>query len=285
MPDMTRSASKRLLYMTMRRRVRAGATALLLVGLAGADASVALAQSGTPPTGTPAAAPYVPPSRRIVPGDTALRPSGIHVDTLTYTLTGYRDGDEIPVGTIVDMTTREGDASPMIRRVLTVKRGTALLIDSTVTDAKTLAPRQHRSVQPQRILRIDIVGVRVRGTIGPVDAPGVAIDTTLSFPIFDSGNWDLIVRAMPLAPDFATIFRVYDLENGMHDYVVRVIGSTTMYGEPAHVVLFRLGAGSEATVWIGANTRRLLQVETPVGPTTLLRQSLRVTDARSPQLL
>lgn len=240
----------------------------------------ALGQSAGSPR-PPAA--FVPPSRRIIPGDTSLRPGRIRVDTLTYTLTGNRDGDEIPVGTIVDVTTREGDAMPLIRRVLTVTRGTALLVDSTLTDAKTLAPRQHRSVQPQRMLRIDLAGVRVRGTIGPVDAPGVAIDTTLSFPVFDSGNWDMIVRAMPLAPDFATVFRVYDLENGMRDYVVRVIGSTTMYGEPAHVVLFRLGAGSEATVWIGANTRRLLQVETPVGPTTLLRQALRVTDARSPQ--
>jgi hypothetical protein len=81
---------------------------------------------------------------------------------------------------------------------------------------------------------------------------------------------------MPLAPGFAAVFRVYDLETGMHDYIVRVIGSTTMMGEPAHVVLFQLGGPREVTVWVGDTTRRLLQVETPLGPTTLLRQTLRL---------
>ena len=140
-----------------------------------------------------------------------------------------------------------------------------------------MAPRLHRSLQPQRQLRIEFDGWRVRGTIGPVDAPGVAIDTTLGTPAFDSGNWDLIVRAMPLAPDFAAVFRVYDLENGLHDYTVRVIGTTPMQGEMAHIVLFQLGGQREVTVWVGETTRRLLQVETPLGPTTLLRQALRVT--------
>ena len=155
-----------------------------------------------------------------------------------------------------------------------------MLIDSTVTDAATLAPRQHRSIQPQRLLNIDFEGKRVRGRIGPAESPGAAIDTTLAWPVFDSGNWDLVVRAMPLAKDFEAVFRVYDLDGGMRDYRVKVIGSTPMHGENAHIVLFQLSAQREATVWIGDTTRRLLQVETPLGPTTILRQTLRVP--RSP---
>ncbi len=216
-----------------------------------------------------------PPVRRIAPGDTSLRGGGIRADTLTYTLTGYRDGDEIPVGTITDIVTRTGTDQPLLRRVLTVRRGSAYLIDSTVTDALTLAPRQHRSIQPQRLMHIDFEGRRVRGRIGPVDSPGAAIDTTLASAVFDSGNWDLVVRAMPLAADFAAIFRVFDLDAGLRDYRVRVIGATPMHGERAHIVLFQLSAQREATVWIGDTTRRLLQVETPLGPTTILRQTLR----------
>jgi len=213
--------------------------------------------------------------RRVVPGDSSLRGVALRSDTLTYTLTGYRDGDEIPVGTITDVMTQRASPTPQLHRVLTVQRGTARLIDSTLTDVLTLAPRLHVSVQPQRQLRITFNGTRVRGNIGPLDAPGVAIDTTLGSSVFDSGNWDMIVRAMPLAPEYAAVFRVYDLETGLHDYVVRVIGTTTMFDEPAHIVLFQLGGQREVTVWIGATTRRLLQVETPLGPTTLLRQTLR----------
>ena len=226
---------------------------------------------GVPPATT--TAPALP--RRIVPGDTSLRGARLRADTLVYALTGFRDGDEIPVGTITDILAREEGDAPRLRRTMSVQRGQSRLLDSTVTDMQTLAPRMHFSVQPQRQLRIEFTGSRVRGTIGPVDAPGVAIDTTLRSPVFDSGNWDLVVRAMPLAPGFAAVFRVYDLETGMHDYIVRVIGSTPMHGEPAHIVLFQLGGQMEITVWIGETTRRLLQVETPLGPTTILRQTLR----------
>ena len=240
----------------------------LFIGLLVVGFDVARAQTASPPL------------RRVVPGDTSLRVSEIRADTLTYALTGFRDGDEIPIGTITDMVTREGGATPLLRRVLIVQRGGAQLTDSTLSDARTLAPRQHRSWQPQRQLRLDFAGLRVRGSIGPPDAMGVAIDTTIAVPAFDSGNWDLVVRSMPLDSGYVATFPVYALETGLHLYQVRVIGSTTMQGERAHVVLFLLGGQQEVTVWIGATTRRLLQMETPVGPATLLRQTLRV--ARAP---
>ena len=238
---------------------------LIALGLVCVTAAEARAQDET-----------VKPPRRFWPGDTSLRATGIRADTLTYALTAYRDADEIPVGTITDIISRTGTDKQVIRRVLSVQRGTARLIDSTVTDAATLAPQQHRAIQPQRLLDIDFEGKRVRGRVGPVDSPGAAVDTTLAWPVFDSGNWDLVVRSMPLALDFSAVFRVYDLDGGLRDYRVKVIGSTPMYGENAHIVLFQLGGQREATVWIGDTTRRLLQVETPLGPTTILRQTLRV---------
>jgi len=218
-----------------------------------------------------------PAPRRVVPGDTTLRPGGLRADTVTYTLTGYREGDEIPVGTITDILTRVDGAVPLIRRVMVVQRGMSRLTDSSLTHATTLAPREHRSWQPQRQLQLEFTEKRVRGRIGPPDAPGMAIDTTLSAVAFDSGNWDLVVRALPLAPGYAATFPVFNLETGSHTYGVRVVGETTLYGERAHIVIFQLGGQREITVWIGAMSQRLLQVETPLGPTTLLRQTLRVS--------
>ncbi len=215
-------------------------------------------------------------TKRVVPGDTSLRPGALRPDTVTYALTGYRDGDEIPVGTITDILTRIEGTVPLLRRVMVVQRGTSRLTDSSLTDATTLAPREHRSWQPQRQLQLEFTGTRVRGRIGPPDAPGMAIDTTLAFMAFDSGNWDLVVRALPLAPGYSATFPVFNLETGSHNYGVRVVGETTLHGERAHIVIFQLGGQREITVWIGASTHRLLQVETPLGPTTLLRQTLRV---------
>lgn len=262
--------------MCPRRAANAVCSALLTrvcLGLMmSAHALVLSAQSPVPPSPVP---PSLQGARRVFPGDTTLRGAALRSDTLTYVLTGYRDGDEIPVGTITDILTRVDGKAPRLRRVLVVQRGTSRLTDSTLTDIATMAPVERYSWQPQREIALQFSGARVRGRIGMPNTPGVALDTTIALAAFDSGNWDLIVRAMPLAPDYSAIFPVYDIESGAHNFGVRVIGQTPMFGESAFIVVFQLGAQREITLWVGATTRRLLQVETPLGPTTTLRQVLR----------
>ena len=221
-----------------------------------------------------APAPSQPAPKRIVPGDSTLRPARLHSDTLTYELVGFREGQVVPVGTIRDELTLEEGPPPQLRREIVVQRGSARLIDSSLTDVATVAPRRHVSRQPQRDIQLNIVGRRVRGTIGPSGTPGAAIDTTLGSMVFDAASWDLVVRTMPLARDFAAVFRVWDIETGLRDYTVRVIGSTPLRGETAWILLLQLGGPREITVWIGQTTGRLLQVETPVNETTVLRQTL-----------
>lgn len=234
-----------------------------------AASSGALAQGATP-VAKPAA-PLVPP------GDSALHGSRIAAGTARYALTMYRDADEIPVGRLTDeirLDTVAGTAlrSVLLRRVQRLQRGTMELLDSTVTEVATLAPRWHRSLQPTRRVLLEFSGRRVKGSVGPVDVPPVPIDTTLPVPVFDSGNWDLFVRALPLAPGYAARFPVYDTDAGLREYQVEVTGSTTVQGEDAFVVLFTLGKGRESVVWIGKQSRELLQMETMLAPTTLLRQ-------------
>lgn len=213
--------------------------------------------------------------RRVAPGDTSLRFTALASDTTLYFLNAYRGVEEISIGTITDVLTRTTDKMPMLRRVLIVERGTTRLTDSTLSDAQTLSPKRRYSWQPQRVLQLEFTGQQVKGMLGPPDAPGVPLDTTLMVPAFDAGNWDLVVRAMPLAPDYQATFPVFDIETGTHLYGVRVIGSTTMMGEAAHIVMFQLGGTREVKVWIGVTTRRLLQIETPIDANISLMQTLR----------
>lgn len=242
------------------------AVGTLAVGTAAAQ-TAATSPATSPATSQPA-------PKRIVPGDSTLRPARLHSDTLTYELVGFREGQVVPVGTIRDELTLEVGPPPQLRREIVVQRGSARLIDSSLTDVATMAPRRHVSRQPQRDIQLNIVGRRVRGTIGPSGTPGAAIDTTLGSMVFDAASWDLLVRTMPLARDYAAVFRVWDIETGLRDYTVRVIGSTPLRGETAWILLLQLGGPREITVWIGQTTSRLLQVETPVNETTVLRQSL-----------
>lgn len=216
-----------------------------------------------------------PPARRVSPGDTSLQFTALTPDTAVYFLNAYRSGEEISIGTITDILTRTTSKAPEWRRVLKVERGTTRLTDSTLSDGITLAPKRRYSWQPQRELQLEFSGLKVKGMLGPPDAPGVPLDTTLLVPAFDAGNWDLVLRAMPLAPGYEATFPVFDVETGTHLYGVRVTGSTTMMGELAHIVLFQLGGSREIKVWIGATTRRLLQTETPIDGTISLMQTLR----------
>lgn len=255
-----------------RRGTRVSSTVPLMAGALAAT----LLLAPPPSLGAQQPAPVAPPSVQavlIAPGDSSLRGSRIQADSVQYSLIAYRGEQQQVLGTAVDVVKLEmRGESAVIHRVLTVSPGRAPLIDSTVTDARTLAPRRHRNVSTSRLISLDFNGKRVKGWIGPVDVPSLPIDTTLAIAPFDSGNWDLVVRSLPLEKGYAARFRVYDTDSGLREYRIEVTGSATVLGEAAHVVIFTLAPKRESVVWIGKESRRLLQVETLIDANTMLRQ-------------
>ena len=220
---------------------------------------------------------------RILPGDTTLRGDRVRAGTSTYLLTTVREGLEQTLGTITDVISLDTDGTvPVIRRVQTVRRGTLAVLDSSETDARTLAPRSHRSYQLARRIALDFDRKRVKGSLAPAETPSLPIDTTFAMAPFHSRNWDLLVRSLPLARDYAAWFPVYDVDGGLHHYHVQVVGSTTMLGEESHIVRFSISKSRAATVWIGKSTGLLLQMETVLGPLMLLRQELQREPTREP---
>ena len=217
--------------------------------------------------------PAVPEPVLIAPGDSTLRSGRLTADTARFALIAYRGTQQQQIGSVIDVIRFEmrGDV-PVLHRVLTVQRGMAALIDSTITDARTMAPRNHRTVQPQRHIALEFTGRRVKGSLGPIDVPSLPIDTTLAVAPFDSGNWDLLVRTLPLAKGYAARFRVYDTDSGLREYRIAVTGTATVLGEEAYVVIFTLAPGRESVVWISTTSGQVLQVETMIDAETMLRQ-------------
>jgi hypothetical protein len=212
-------------------------------------------------------------ARLVMPGDSTLRSARIQGGSARYTLTAYRDGDEIPMGRLSDVVRVDTiNGAPVLRRVQLLQRNMQQLVDSTLTDVNTFAPRQHRSQQPTRRITLDFTGRRVKGALAPEGVPPVVLDTTLAVAAFDSGNWDLVMRALPLDSGYKVRFPVYDIDVGLHQYQVEVTGSTTVQGELAHVVIFTMAKGREAVVWVGKSSGLVLQMETMVSQNTMLRQ-------------
>jgi hypothetical protein len=213
------------------------------------------------------------PGKWIAPGDSLLRGARVSTGTFRYLLTAFKDGDEFNVGRIQDeIAVDTVDGTLLLRRVQRLERGTQRLIDSTLTDFATLMPRRHRSEQPQRRIGIDFTGRKIKATIGMPGAVPAVIDTTLQRAVFDSGNWDLLLRALPLEKGLRVRFLVYDTDAGVHEYRLAVTGTATILGEDAYIVRFALSRTSEAYVWVSTATRELLQMETMLAGNTLLRQ-------------
>jgi hypothetical protein len=212
-------------------------------------------------------------AHRLFPGDSLLQAGRLASSAVQYSLTLYRDADEIPVGRLSDEVRVETvNGTAMLRRIQRLQRGTTMLIDSSLTEVATLAPRMHRSVQPTRRVALEFSGRKVKGSLTPQDLPPVVIDTTLAEPAFDSGNWDLLLRALPLEKGLSVRFPVYDIDAGVREYRFAVTGSTTVQGEEAHVVLFTLARNRETVVWVGKQSGLVLQMETMLSETSLLRQ-------------
>lgn len=221
----------------------------------------------------PAAAQEAPP-RLVLPGDTLLDGRRLVPATHAYTLTAWQGAASLPLGRITDRQWRDSSAAGVVvQRVLTVQRGGVQVVDSTASDARTLAPRRHVALQPTRRFTLAVTGRRVKGMLAPEGFPGVPVDTLLATPFFDAGSWDLVLRALPLAPGVHVQLPVYDLDGGLHPVALRVTGRATVLGEEAHVVILTLAPTRESTVWIGAASGRLLRMETLVGG-VLLEQRL-----------
>jgi len=228
----------------------------------------------------PARAQAPPPPRLLLPGDTLLDGRRLGSAELAYTLTAWQGAASIPLGRITDRQWRDSSAAGVeLRRVLTVQRGGVQVVDSTATDARTLAPRRHAAQQPTRRFALAFTGRRAKGSLAPEGFPGVPLDTLLATPFFDAGSWDLVLRALPLAPGVHVQLPVYDLDGGLHPVELRVTGRATVQGEAAHVVQFTLAANRESTVWIGATSGRLLRMETLVGGVLLEQLLVREPEA------
>lgn len=206
---------------------------------------------------------------RVLPGDASLQGALLREGAASYRWLMVREGSEQPVGSLTDVLSRtDWNGTPALLRVLTVQQGGRVLIDSTVTRLADLAPLRHRSHQPHRSIDLRFEAGTVRGVVTPAGGEPRAIEAASPVPFFDSGSWDLVLRALPLAPGRRLSLSVYDQDNGGQIwYSARVVGLE----EDAWRVEARLGR-TTATLWIDAETRELRRMEMQAGPGVRLRQ-------------
>lgn len=215
----------------------------------------------------PAAGP-APEDGIVAPGDARVDGRRLTAVTETFAWTLVDSAGEHPAGTRTDeLSVRDG----VVRRVQTVRRGPTALVDSSEAEARSLRPASHVSHQPTRVTRLRFAGDRVAGEVAPRDGERRVVADSLERAAFDSGNWDLVVRALPLRSGLAGRMPVYDQDNRLGWYEFRVLDPEAVNGAPAWRIEATLGR-SRMTMWVDERTRAVVAAESRFPDGRILRQ-------------
>lgn len=216
---------------------------------------------------------HAPPKSSVVPGITVHLAPPRGSDTVVYRRTITRNGQDTTAGT-----------RTVVRRVIDGQGGARLLeveqrfpggggeiVDTALADLRTLRAVAHRSHQPARTMRFDFVGDTAQGS---VSARGVDPDTArrveavhqaIGGPIFDSNVLELVIAALPLAPQFTAELPFFIYERGGRVPMAVAVRERRRMEFPVlgerEVWVVTVGVpGAPATVWIDTATRAVLRV-------------------------
>ncbi len=125
------------------------------------------------------------------------------------------DSEFHSLGTMtVSQSTLGNGTNRVIQRVIVYNYGSrGIVVDTTLSTAKSLAPIYERTYKPSGIIFINFTKKLATGLIGR--APTLkTIHDTLTTTAFNSTDLDLVVRSLPLTDNFTASLPIYDPEFG-----------------------------------------------------------------------
>ena len=191
-------------------------------------------------------------------------------DTVVYQRSVTRDGQATDAGTrtVVLRGVEAADGHRLLEVVQRFPAGDGEIVDTAVSDLRTLRAVAHRSHQPTKTMRFNFGDSSADGTVTSI---GAAHDATVSVRqaigggIFDSNVIDLVVAAMPLREGFNAQVPFFIYEQGgrvMMPVAVRerVSAPFSKLGQREAWVVDVGVPGVPATFWIDARTHAVLRV-------------------------
>jgi hypothetical protein len=106
------------------------------------------------------------------------------------------------------------EGRPAIISVQRFPTNDGMAIDSSMADARTLAPFRHVGTFPKRTMVLDFEGARVTGSYAVKSGSTLPIDHEMNARPYDSSLFDLVVAALPLTPGYHAHLPFYIYERG-----------------------------------------------------------------------
>ena len=228
----------------------------------------------------------------VVPGLALMLNASRGPDTVVYRRSINRGGRDSVTGTRTVVTRVVAGADR--RRLLEVEQrfpgGGGIIVDTAVAELASARAVGHRSHQPARTMLFDFAANEATGTVtvNPASrdsAPRIEkVRQNVGGPIFDSNIIEIVIAALPLAPNFTSELPFFIYERGGR------VPMRVAVQERASVPFPLLGAreawlvsvdvpGAPAMVWVDTRTHDVLRVRYDVRA-----QGIAFTDDRTTPL-
>jgi|GEM_PF-6625431 len=178
---------------------------------------------------------------------------------------GPHDADAKALGSMtVTQSTIPCGATRVVERVIVYDYGAAgRVVDTTMSDASTLAPIMERTRKTSGDIVLDFSPGLVRGSMTRSGATR-QINDTLPAPAFNSTDLELVVRSLALREGFSTAFKIYDPEyGGFRPDSIRVVRLEPPQerGSEGAWIVHSQDRRLESTYRIAERSRQLLSID------------------------
>jgi hypothetical protein len=169
------------------------------------------------------AASQAPP---VTPTSGVLSGARVKTGTSTFRISGQVGAQTMDIGTLTQtITAITVGGRQMLQTVQSITGPMGAGTDTSVVDAKTLAPVTLRGYNNGGTLVVDFLGSKVRGEKKDAEGSAQAIDQTLSHVVYDSSVMDLLMQGLIAKDGLAVRLPVYIYEQGgLVWYDVKVAG-------------------------------------------------------------
>lgn len=161
-------------------------------------------------------------------------------------------------------STRQRVVDGKLFRVVHFKSARADVTDSVMTAGAGVLPMWEISHQTSKIMHLNWDGRHVTGDVTPTGKARETVDQQMTVAPFNSSDVEQLIQALPLATGYTALMATYEYETpgGLRLDTLAVTGRE----QNAWIVRVSRGGSSSMTVWMDADTKRVIKEEFAESP-------------------
>jgi hypothetical protein len=161
-------------------------------------------------------------------------------------------------------TTRQRVVDGKLFRVVHFSSARADVTDSVMTGGTGVLPGWEISHQTSKVMHLKWDGRVVTGDVTPTGKPREMVDQQMTVAPFNSSDVEQLIQSLPLKVGYAALMATYEYETpgGLRLDTLAVTGRE----QNAWIVRVSRGGSSSMTVWMDADTKRVIKEEFAENP-------------------